>query len=82
MKVYMDDIMVKFDSCDQHIKDLEEIFEALRRMNMRLNLGKCTFGVEGGKFLGFMLSHRGIKANLEKCRTITEMWSPHNIKEV
>jgi len=34
---------------------------------------KCVFGVEGGKFLGFMLTYRGIEANLEKCRTITKI---------
>jgi len=38
--------------------------------------------MEGGKFLGFMLTHRGIKANLEKCKAISEMRSPNNIKEV
>jgi len=74
--------LVKFDSCNQHIKDLEEVFEALRRTNMSLNPEKCAFDVEGGKFLGFMLTYRGIEANPEKCWTITEMWSPQNIKEV
>jgi len=82
IEVYVDDIVVKSDSCDQHIKDLEEVFEALRWKNMRLNPEKCTFDVEGGKFFGFMLTHRGIKANLDKCRTIVEMQSPQNIKEV
>ena len=43
---------------------------------------KCVFGVEGGKFLGFMLTYRGIEANLEKCRTITKIWSLENIKEI
>ena len=76
----IDDIMVKSDSCDQHIKYLEEVFEAIRRTNMRLNLEKSTFGVEGGKLLDFMLTHRGIKANPDKCQTITEMRSPQNIK--
>ena len=42
----MDDIVVKSDSCDQHIKDLEEVFKALRRTNMRLNMEKCAFGKE------------------------------------
>jgi len=40
---------------------LEEVFKALRRMNMRLNPEKCAFSVEGVKFLGFMLNHRGIE---------------------
>jgi len=49
---------------------------------MRLNPEKCTFRVEGEIFLGFMLTHRGIEANPDKCRTVAKMWSPHNIKEV
>ena len=59
----MDDIVVKSNSCDQHIKDLEEVFEALWKTKMRLNPKKCTFGVEGGKYLGFMLTYRWIEAN-------------------
>lgn len=48
---------------------------------MRLNLEKCIFSVQGGKFLGFMLTHRGIEANLKKCVTIIEMRSPNTWKE-
>jgi len=82
VEVYVDDIVVKSDSCGQHIKDLQEVFDALRRVNMRLNPEKCAFGVEGGKFLGFMLTHRGIEANPDKCKAITEMRSPNNLKEI
>jgi len=82
VEVYVDDIVAKFHLCDQHIKDLEEAFEALRWTNMRLNPKKCTFGVEGGKFLGFMLTYHGIEANPDKCQAIAEMQSPQNIKEV
>jgi len=49
---------------------------------MRLNPEKCAFGVEGGKFLGFMLTHRGIEANPDKCKVIIEMRSPKNLKEI
>ena len=82
VEVYVDDIVVKSDSCDQHIKDLQEVFDALRRVNMRLNPEKCASGVESGKFLGFMLTHRGIEANPDKCKAITEMRSPSNLKEI
>ena len=82
VEVYVDDIVVKSDSCGQHIKDLQEVFDALRRVNMRLNPEKCAFGVEGGKFLGFMLTHRGIEANPDKWKAITEMRSPKNLKEI
>jgi len=49
---------------------------------MRLNPEKCVFGVEGGKFLEFMLTHRGIEVNPDKCQTIVEMRSPKNVKEI
>ena len=49
---------------------------------MKLNLSKCAFGVSSGKFLGFMVSQRGIEANPEKVRAILEMSSPKMVKEV
>jgi len=51
----VNDIVVKSNSCNKHIKDLEKVYEALRRMNMRLNPKKCVFGVEGGVF-GFYVN--------------------------
>jgi len=47
-----------------------------------LNPEKCVFGVRGGKFLGFMLTSKGIKANPDKCEAIMKMRSPTNLKEV
>ena len=49
---------------------------------MKLNPSKCAFGVSLGKFLGFMVSHRGIKANPDKIQAILNMEPPRNIKEV
>ena len=54
----------------------------LRRYNMKLNSSKCAFGVSLGKFLGFMVSHRGIEANPDKIQVILNMEPPRNIKEV
>lgn len=48
---------------------------------MRLNLAKYTFSVGVGKFLGFILTHRVIEANPDKCTTILERGSPKNLKE-
>ncbi|XP_050280839.1 uncharacterized mitochondrial protein AtMg00860-like [Quercus robur] len=49
---------------------------------MMLNPSKCAFGVSSGKFLGFMVSHRGIKANPNKIQAILNMEPPRNVKEV
>ena len=64
------------------MEDLRETFNTLRSYNIKLNPGKCTFGVTTGKFLGFMVSQKGIKANPDKIRAIMEMAPPRNVKEV
>ena len=78
----MDDMLVKSLDERKHLDDLQETFNTLRQYNMKLNLSKCAFGVASGKFLGFMVSHRGIKANPEKIKAILDMKPPQNIKEV
>nr|KYP60058.1 Transposon Ty3-I Gag-Pol polyprotein [Cajanus cajan] len=82
IEIYVDDMVVKSNSVADHLADLAEIFGELRKNNMRLNLEKCTFGVKGGKFLGFMLSARGIEANRDKCQDVLDMRSPSNLKEM
>ena len=73
VEVYVDDMLVKIlDEC-KHLDDLQETFNALRRYNMKLNPSKCAFGVASRKFLGFMVSHRGIEANPKKIKAILDM---------
>ena len=55
------------------MENLKETFNTLRSYNMKLNLGRCTFEVTAGKFLGFIMSHRGIKANPDKIQAIMEI---------
>ena len=78
----MDDMLVKSRREEDHLEDLRETFDTLRSYNMKLNLGKCAFKVTVGKFLGFMVSQRGIEANPDKIRVIMEMTPPRNVKEV
>ncbi|XP_073045996.1 uncharacterized protein [Primulina eburnea] len=66
----------------KHVEDLEECFEVLRKYRMKLNPEKCSFGVRGGKFLGFMVSQRGIEANTEKIKAILSMTTPRSVKGV
>ena len=62
--------------------DLKETFNTFRSYNMKLNPNKCAFGVTAGKFLGFMVSQRGIEVNPEKIRAIVELEPPRMVKEV
>ncbi|GAU24562.1 hypothetical protein TSUD_149030 [Trifolium subterraneum] len=81
LEVYIDDMVVKTAKEGDQDGDLEEILKEVRRYNMRLNPAKCSFGVQAGKFLGFMLTSRGIEANPEKCQAIINMRSPTTVKE-
>ena len=82
VEVYVDDMFVKSLDEGKHLDDLQETFNTLRRYSIKLNPSKCAFGVASGKFLGFMVSHRGIEANPEKIKAILDMKPPQNIKEV
>jgi len=78
----MDDMVVTSKEKDQHIVDLEELFTIIARYKLKLNPEKCVFGVEVGKFLGFLLTERGIEANPRKCAAIIAMRSLISVKEV
>jgi len=82
LEVYIDDLVVKTPESAAHTTDLGEIFQQVRKFNMHLNLAKCTFGVQAGKFHGFLLTSRGIEANPDKCQAIINMRSPCSIKKV
>ena len=66
MEVYVDDMLVKSKEELAHLDDLRETFATLKQYQMKLNPSKCVFGVASSKFLGFMVSQRGIEANSEK----------------
>ena len=82
MEVYVDDMLVKSREEFVHLDDLKETFTTLKQYQMKLNPAKCIFGVTSGKFLGFMVSQRGIEANPEKVQAIINMTSPKTVKEV
>ena len=75
-------MMVKSMSMIQHVDDLQETFATLQEHNMRLNPTKYTLGVASSKFLGFIISQRGIKANPEKISAVLELSPPRTIAEV
>ena len=63
IEVYIDDMVVKSKLESEHVNNLGNIFEILRRHKLRLNTSKCSFGVKSGKFLGYMVTHHEIKVN-------------------
>ena len=66
MEVYVDDMLVKSKSTNDHVKYLGEMFAILRNYQMKLNPPKMHIWFKLGKFLGFMVNQQGIEANREK----------------
>ncbi|GFS36152.1 hypothetical protein Acr_00g0044380 [Actinidia rufa] len=82
MDAYIDDMVVKNREEFDHLKDLYEIFAILQQHKLRLNATKCTFGEGSGKFLGHLVTRRGIEANPKQIAAIDQLSSLRNAKEV
>jgi hypothetical protein len=77
---YVDDIIVKSMKQENHIADLQKTFANFRQASLKLNPEKCVFGVKKGKFLGCLVSTKGIKANPNKIEAMLRMEPPNTKK--
>ncbi|XP_059277863.1 uncharacterized protein LOC132032067 [Lycium ferocissimum] len=82
VECYVDDLVVKSRKRSDHLQDTRMVFERLRRYQLRMNPLKCAFGVTSGKFLGFIVRHRGIEIDQAKVDAILKMPEPRNIHEL
>ena len=82
IKIYVDDMVVKSKVVSEHLEDLGGTFNVLRRHKLRMNVSKCSFGVGSSKFLGYMVTHKGIEVNPDQIKAINDLKPPRNAKEV
>ncbi|GJT14555.1 reverse transcriptase domain-containing protein [Tanacetum coccineum] len=82
LEVYVDDLVIKSHTEAELLRDIEETFRTLRKINMKLNPKKCTFGAVEGMFLGYMIGPEGIKPCPEKIEAVLQLPSPRTVKEV
>ena len=82
MEAYIDDMVIKSRQVEEHLADLRETFSVLRKHKLCLNTSKYSFRVSSGKFLGYMITHRGIEVNPEQIKAINSLHPPRNPKEV
>lgn len=69
-EVYIDDMLIKSKLSQNHLRDLAKAFAILHRYDMMLNQEKCVFGVQVGKFLGYLVTKCEIEASLEQIRAL------------
>nr|GEV19344.1 reverse transcriptase domain-containing protein [Tanacetum cinerariifolium] len=70
IEVYVDDLVVKSHTEAEMVRDIEETFQTLRKINMKLNPKKCSFGLAEGVFLGYVITPEGIKPCPEKTTAV------------
>ena len=82
MEIYIDDIVVKSKRANKHVDHLRKSFERMRHHQLKLNPLKYVFKVRSRNFLGFLVHQRGIKADLNKTKSIASANAPQNKKEL
>ena len=82
VKCYVDDLVVKSRKREDHLLDLRMVFDRLRRYQLKMNPLKCVFGFTYGKFLRFIVRHRGIEVDQSKIAAIRDMSELRNLQEV
>ena len=82
MEVYIDDIVVKSKTRGEHTQHLEETFRLMRMYNMKLNPTKWAFGVSTSKFLGFMVTQKGIEVNPTEVKVVFKTPTLNSKKEM
>ncbi|GJY19413.1 reverse transcriptase domain-containing protein [Tanacetum coccineum] len=82
LKAYVDDMVIKSKTELDMIKDIEETLLTLKKVNIKLNPKKCSFGMEEGKFLRYIITSEGIRANSEKTKVVMNMPSLSSLKQM
>ena len=82
MEVYIDDMLVKSKQHSDHAAHLQQTFDLLREYGMKLNPLKCAFKVSVDRFLGFMVTQRGIEANPAHLKAILQSPAPSSKKGI
>jgi hypothetical protein len=76
LEIYIDDVVVKLDSMDNHLADLRLALERMRWYGLKMNPLKCALVVLAGKFLGFIIHEHGIGIDPTKIESINKVQSP------
>ncbi|GJV37275.1 reverse transcriptase domain-containing protein [Tanacetum coccineum] len=82
LEAYVDDLVIKSCTEQEVIRDVEETFRTLRKINMKLNPKKCTFRMKEGVFLGYKVNSDGLMVCPDKVEAVLSLPSPKCLKDV
>jgi hypothetical protein len=73
LEIYIDDVVIKSDSMDNHLADLRLALVRMHRYGLKMNMLKCAFGVSVGMFLGFIIYEHGVEIDPMKVESINKV---------
>jgi hypothetical protein len=76
LEVYIDDVVIKSVSFEDHLAYLRVALERVRQYGLRMNLLKCAFGVSARRFFGFVVHEQGIQIDPKKIESIRNLGEP------
>ncbi|UYV72451.1 hypothetical protein LAZ67_9003197 [Cordylochernes scorpioides] len=79
---YLDDVVVFADNFSDHLTRIEAVLNCFKKVGLRLNPSKCSFGASKIKILGHQVDQNGIRPDEEKIKAITEFPAPNNLQQV
>ena len=80
--VYLDDIIIFAATMEEHVKNLQTVFELLRQANLKLKLSKCKFLQTKVKYLGHLVDENGISPDPAKVETIKNYPRPATVQQM
>ena len=82
VKFISDDIIVYNKNIKEHLTTLEQLFNKIKDINVKINKSKCIFAQAEISFFGIVLSEKGIKADPKKIESLLQAKPPKNTKEL
>ena len=82
MLLYMDDIILFSADFSQHLKDLQEVLETLRKVNITINAKKSKFMQKQISYLDLTISESGISVDEDKIKAIGDLKQPATVKQL
>lgn len=79
---YLDDIIIYSENILEHEEHVKAVLDCLRQADLQADIKKCEFGVDETKYLGFIVTTKGIKVDPEKVAVIKNWMTPTNVKAV
>ena len=80
--IYLDDLIIFSSSLEEHLERLDRVLNRLKECNLKLNPKKCMFLQTEVKYVGHIVSEKGIRADPEKIDKVKNWPTPTNAEEV